>query len=560
MYEQGEGSAAGHVFRRASVSSARHGYARMQLRELELQVEEVRAASTHAPVHPIGADSYCAPRARRGSGSGGDGEGDSIRLGEALKALHKERENVRRYGALAAFGVFYAIYLVVLFLQRDTRAAWEVQSSITRDIEAAGLAEVKDPPDFLAWLEGPFRDLALRGSGGTVARHNRLIVQPLILQERHAPERCKGQPRFDRVYPECFTGPTIVEPRPPALDLDYADPVNAAAGNQLLRITRTMFDLPGEKLPDPAEAKQEKVSEAASPSNRTAGAEEGPAPTREEAFYAAFMLGLAEDITRAGRDSGSFAGVEIIGALDALNGTRATFLADVELVRFLGFVGRNTRSISVKFAAYNGHVRMASVAEAKIEAAYTGSVAPSVSVNVFRAELYSQPLDWFRLALEIVVVLGVAVRLVATARDLLRQRCKASKTFRRGALKALLVGLADQLVFAAAIGLWGAVVAATSSLPSPRPDVGQSGSTDEGIQAIGRLYRDCDRAASLFRAYHVVSSINIFLGLLRLYGLLHFQDRMGVLTRTLARGATDMMHLGALILVTLIVRAFAFCV
>eukprot|EP00741_Cyanophora_paradoxa_P021566 tig00021365_g20817.t1 len=56
----------------------------------------------------------------------------AIPLDRALEALRQDRKSLRHYGRLAAFVVFYSVYIGVLFLQRDTRAAWEVQVSRPR--------------------------------------------------------------------------------------------------------------------------------------------------------------------------------------------------------------------------------------------------------------------------------------------------------------------------------------------------------------------------------------------------------------------------------------------
>eukprot|EP00741_Cyanophora_paradoxa_P021565 tig00021365_g20816.t1 len=475
------------------------------------------------------------------------------------------------------------------------------QKALSGELEATGIAGVLDARGFLDWLAGPLLDFAFRYPDGMLGRHNRIIGAILVLQDRRANESCRGQPRFQKLYPECFTGPSIFEPAPPLLRLDYTDPANGETLLRVMKIVRTMFGLPGTGLDlggasgasrtsagEPARRQHRRLQEAAAAEggadiagNGTASAAGaaaaaaaesdgegsaetgGAAPeeagsgsplaglTKAELELGGFLVSVYENVTRAGH--GIFPGGEIAGFISVFNVSRETAFAQVEFLRMMDIVGRSTRSISVKFATYNGHVRMMALTEVMLSLPLGGSPEPHISVDVFRVELYSTSLDMFRLALEIFVIVCVLVRLVDTGMHLLRARRKR-RFLRTLAAGMFLADLLDQLLFVAVIAFWGVIISNQSGLPAPRPDLLDSYDVAEDVNLLGRLYDSCLRAASLFRTYHVLTAINLFLGLIRIFKLLHFQGRMGLLTRTLVRSSSDLFHLAALVLIVLIVR------
>ena len=66
---------------------------------------------------------------------------------------------------------------------------------------------------------------------------------------------------------------------------------------------------------------------------------------------------------------------------------------------------------------------------------------------------------------------------------------------------------------------------------------------DEMTDAFNTL----NNISHLQSVYITMSGCNLFLMLLRIFKLLDFQPRMGVLTRTLAKALDDLVHFGVLL-------------
>eukprot|EP00741_Cyanophora_paradoxa_P009585 tig00001535_g9284.t1 len=354
-------------------------------------------------------------------------EGWLVQLDDASARLAADRKSLRSYLALLSYIAFFMIYVTVLFLQRDTMAAFELQQGITDDLELSGYRSVRDPASFYAWVQGGLLDFSYRYTQGRLARYNRVIAGIVVLQYRGILEECPGQEKFRKFYPICITNSLSTESS--LVDLSSLTPPQAAIVAAFMR--NMGFD--AEKSLSDSELSQLLGSSLRASSLPPVGIFYDPS-------FGAYMSVVLPEVQ-----------------------DRAAVSALFKLQEDLGLVSPLTRRISIKFAVYNGHSRSVGFTTLDFYFSTGGLVRRRLTTDVFRVELYSMPLDKFRLFLEIVVTLcsafWLAQKVVAVYRRVRhrgrkRRRGAGAGAGPRGNSWMSLVHLADLSLFFVVAAIW----------------------------------------------------------------------------------------------------------
>eukprot|EP00937_MAST-01D_sp_MAST-1D-sp2_P002244 g2244.t1 len=233
------------------------------------------------------------------------------------------------------------------------------------------------------------------------------------------------------------------------------------------------------------------------------------------------------------------------------------------------YVDAQTRELDVKMILYNTFHRFFCVAEVTFVFEEGGMIRLVHSIRALRTELYSTPVDEFRMSLELVWALLVLWNIVVELGELYRS-VRKHETVWAGFL-------------AYALDLWNAVdwinivvqvqIAvvwvefydfARKFAPRARYDGALADLHAEynflkvgpGFAGVQDVFKQASDMNALMARYTALNVVSVILMTLRVIKLLDFQPRLGLVTRTLAKAALDLCHFFSVFLIVLCTYAF----
>jgi len=244
----------------------------------------------------------------------------------------------------------------------------------------------------------------------------------------------------------------------------------------------------------------------------------------------------------------------------------------------------NTRDVTAQLLTYNAELRTFANVKITWTFAVAGKIDIKHAIQAVRVELYTDAADKVRLAMEILMAVFSVMALAIEMSELVesRQKYGTVKAYFRSAWNYIdLLSITIQIV--CTIYWWIFVFA--YALPfdvSPKPGgryevyadldakanflrLGGSCYTDSAVpdgesveqnelnckpnlvrgkamQDLGSMLNDIQKCGDILAFYMTLSGINIILMISRSLKLMDFQPRLGIVTKTLARASSDILH------------------
>lgn len=217
------------------------------------------------------------------------------------------------------------------------------------------------------------------------------------------------------------------------------------------------------------------------------------------------------------------------------------------------FLDGRTQTVRTQVVTYNPLLQLFGNVEVEFEIGEGGLIHVSHATTTLDVELFSTSGDKGRLALEIIFGISLLFGIINEAMDLIRAKRKFGKY---SAYFESLWNYIDVLNIALLVVgylTWWTYAAMASAfdvelrydvyrdLDAPARMLRLDG-TGKKLDNLVKMYADMNSLSTTIAFYYAVSGLNIILYLLRVLKLMHFQPRLGVVTRTLIRAASDLFH------------------
>lgn len=247
-----------------------------------------------------------------------------------------------------------------------------------------------------------------------------------------------------------------------------------------------------------------------------------------------------------------------------------------------------TRELTVEMVTYNAELRMFSSVFVRFRFTDGGSIRLTYKLHTIRVELYSDKRDYIRLVLEITFALLVLAsayyqlkvrrrRLGGCTREVVQrhvsQRSRRRSTQRRERAQGVFiawretrnplsyftsgwawVGLASTALMITSIIVWWTFV--LRHIPAfdinirydvyndlnAQAHILQFRGAGEGLHSAVAAFSDLQFLVSTLSWYYAINGINILLVIARILSLMHFQPRLGIVTRSLLLAGPDLLH------------------
>eukprot|EP00897_Mesotaenium_endlicherianum_P006639 jgi/Mesen1/6002/ME000306S05267 len=355
----------------------------------------------------------------------------------------------------------------------------------------------------------PNEDIALER---LLAEHNRVVIGMLIYTSRWSSRSCKDD-RFRSLYPYCIKGTT-------------SQPFG----------TNPIF-LPTSELFNPNAAKGVTFNDSGKGDRNSIG----------------LPFGFYHQPSSAIKDG--YAMVLDINLNNAEATSRLQYLVDGF------FLDNGTRQMFVQLITYNGDARKFTNARIELTFQVGGNIAATYSISSLSVELYASSRDWLRFALEVLFVAGVLYNVKEEALEMMDAKRRTGKYSNHFTTLANYIDAVSMAIQLGGIFLWLylAVFQARPFSIRPRYDMyddlhstaqyWQLAAPPDGYNdAVGKFVA-MQAMIRLLSIYLAMQGINIFLMVLRILKMMDFQPRMGIITRTLATAAPELVHFAILWLI-----------
>mmetsp|Transcript_38784 Transcript_38784/g.53872 ORF Transcript_38784/g.53872 Transcript_38784/m.53872 type:complete len:1579 (-) Transcript_38784:245-4981(-) len=241
-----------------------------------------------------------------------------------------------------------------------------------------------------------------------------------------------------------------------------------------------------------------------------------------------------------------------------------------------------SRDVAVQMVTYNAELRTFANIKIRFDFTVAGKIEISHSIQAVRVELYETSEDYIRLAMEIVLAIGSIVALALELLELFesQQKYGTVQAYFRSAWNYVDV-LSISIQIACVVIWWWSYVYSNASQfsvsekPGGRYDVyadldaranylrlaGNCYSVvpdsedallneqcdpnlvrGEAIHDLSDMLSDMEKCGATLSEYMTLSGINIILMIARSLKLMDFQPRLGIVTKTLSRAASDILH------------------
>eukprot|EP00898_Chlorokybus_atmophyticus_P002556 jgi/Chlat1/3300/Chrsp22S08813 len=206
-----------------------------------------------------------------------------------------------------------------------------------------------------------------------------------------------------------------------------------------------------------------------------------------------------------------------------------------------------------EFVTYNSQLGVFANVRAWFTVTPGGSIDVTTDIQSLRVQMYANGGDWFRLVLEVIVLVGVVYSAISEGKDA-RRAYKAS-----GAVLAHweslwnFVDLLSIALLVLAAGMWGGrfpgpayaltfghgVNLAVSGFPPRALLLANDGS---GLDQLQEMYAAINQLSDWLAAYIFVNGLSIMFMVMRVIKLMDFHARVGLLTRTILKALQELLH------------------
>eukprot|EP00004_Rigifila_ramosa_P026068 TRINITY_DN7973_c0_g1_i1.p1 TRINITY_DN7973_c0_g1~~TRINITY_DN7973_c0_g1_i1.p1 ORF type:complete len:1397 (+),score=245.71 TRINITY_DN7973_c0_g1_i1:478-4191(+) len=231
------------------------------------------------------------------------------------------------------------------------------------------------------------------------------------------------------------------------------------------------------------------------------------------------------------------------------------------------YVDDNTRFITVRIVTYNGEKDLWANCRIELKVLAGGFVLLRNYIKSVDVSMYSNPKDYFRAFLEILFVLGFLLNLYAEVYELIAYKKVAQTSWLYFLRMWTYIDWLNLALNGAAIVLWITYIVyinvffqtplSSYNVYKPNDGCNLLNFAEHGdLRKLYELYGDLQNMGTFWEVYIEIHSLSLILTLLRLLKLLHFQPAMGVLTRTLAAAANELLHFAVLFAIVFLGYAF----
>lgn len=268
----------------------------------------------------------------------------------------------------------------------------------------------------------------------------------------------------------------------------------------------------------------------------------------------ASALYRADELTATGFPFGFFPGPDP-ARFEVVVEVQASRARALRILRYLedgGFLDHHTRSVAVQMVVFNAAISAFSSLEATFAFELAGEITPTSTVSTIGVQPYDSRADAARAVLEVIFVIAFVRTVWGDVEDVLVAR-SAGRMWEYVLSLPQLVDVGGFCLTAVEIVYWGAFafqVQKRLALPyswdvyvaplrSGRPLEAHLGS----VADLNAQFARVKRFSNLGDIYIVLHGLNGGFMLCRLMRLAHFQPRLGLVTRTLAAAASDMVRM-----------------
>ena len=217
------------------------------------------------------------------------------------------------------------------------------------------------------------------------------------------------------------------------------------------------------------------------------------------------------------------------------------------------FLDSRTDEVRAQIVTYNAELQVFGNVEIFFQSSKSGQFNVLHSTKVVDVELYVTDLDNFRMFLEIVLGIALIFAVYNEAMDLVRAKKKYGKyTAYFESLWNYIDVINLSLMMMGYITWWTYAFLAEDFRCKINYNIYADLEAEARIYKIAGNGEDLDSLANMYGAvselterlafYYAIAGVNIMLYLLRVLKLMHFQPRLGVVTRTLTLAAADLFH------------------
>eukprot|EP00887_Chlorella_sp_A99_P002467 scaffold10.g2467.t1 len=254
-------------------------------------------------------------------------------------------------------------------------------------------------------------------------------------------------------------------------------------------------------------------------------------------------------------------------ALDGFGGTGYPAFADINLsqdgaanwAQYLQdglFLDAHTRTLLAQVVTYNSQLRVFGSSLLSFEFDTGGNVQVSSRIQTLRVELYVTPTDRARLVLELLLSACILYLVGAEARGLARAWALYRNPLKYFQSGWQVVDFACTALLAATNVMWWTLVwryslsfqlqlrydvYADLGAQAARLALADGGA---GLRAMHADFTQLQTISDSLAWYYAMTGFGILLLIARLLQALHFQPRLGVVTRSIARAGPDLLHFG----------------
>lgn len=217
------------------------------------------------------------------------------------------------------------------------------------------------------------------------------------------------------------------------------------------------------------------------------------------------------------------------------------------------FLDTQTDEVRAQTVIYNAELQVFGNVQIYFRSSESGQVDVLHSTKVIDVELYVTDLDNFRLFLEVLLGIALIFGIVNEGLDLLRMKKKFG---RYSAYFQSIWNYIDVLNLALMtmgyITWWTYAFLAEDFRCKINYDIYADleaearimkiNGNGQGLDSLASMYSSISELTERLAFYYAIAGVNIMLYLLRVLKLMHFQPRLGVVTRTLTLAAADLFH------------------
>mmetsp|Transcript_30393 Transcript_30393/g.49080 ORF Transcript_30393/g.49080 Transcript_30393/m.49080 type:complete len:787 (+) Transcript_30393:179-2539(+) len=211
------------------------------------------------------------------------------------------------------------------------------------------------------------------------------------------------------------------------------------------------------------------------------------------------------------------------------------------------WVDKGTRFFRIDLVAYSSNTGQFAMMELSMDMRVSGAMVPSSQVYCRRYDYYQTTADWFRLALEALLVLFWCGYIYKTVCQIVLMQRLTGRTFAYFGVMSNIVDLAHFSLLGASICMWIYIIA--------DPTVRNLEITESSITLKG-LPVNFASTTTAVEVYFATNGINMLVGLVRVMKFLRMNAYMGQLTDALELMKDGLAHFILILILVIVIFTF----